>query len=121
MHRFGGYRPRNAWFRRRRYGLVASHRSIRGRLTASSVTVGVPVGAILEIRNLTKSYGSSAPAVDNVSLTVNKGEFLCIIGPSGCGKSTLLRMIGGFVEPTSGDIRLDGQTILKLPPYRRPV
>jgi len=79
------------------------------------------VGAILEIRNLTKSYGSSSPAVDNVTLTVNKGEFLCIIGPSGCGKSTLLRMIGGFVEPTSGDIRLDGQTILKLPPYRRPV
>jgi spermidine/putrescine ABC transporter ATP-binding subunit len=78
------------------------------------------VGPILDIENLTKSYGSTT-AVDNVSLTVNTGEFLCIIGPSGCGKSTLLRMIAGFIEPTSGDIRLDGQTILALPPYRRPV
>lgn len=79
-----------------------------------------PLTAILDIRDLTRSYGSIA-AVRGVSFSVRRGEFLCIIGPSGCGKTTLLRMIAGFVRPTSGEILLDGQSILDLPPYRRPV
>jgi spermidine/putrescine transport system ATP-binding protein len=74
----------------------------------------------VEIDNVTKDYGS-VRAVDRVSLQVRKGEFLCIIGPSGCGKTTLLRMIAGFVEPTSGDILVDGQSMITVPPYRRPV
>ena len=75
---------------------------------------------ILEMVRLRKSYGG-APAVRDVSFEVRRGEFLCIIGPSGCGKTTLLRMIAGFVEPSGGDILLDGQSILAEPPYRRPV
>jgi putative spermidine/putrescine transport system ATP-binding protein len=55
-----------------------------------------------------------------VNLTVNDGEFVCILGPSGCGKSTTLRMIGGFEEPTAGDVRIDGQSVVDIPPNRRP-
>jgi spermidine/putrescine transport system ATP-binding protein len=76
--------------------------------------------AILEIRELAKSYGE-IPAVREVSFDVRRGEFLCIIGSSGCGKTTLLRMIAGFIQPSSGDILLDGASILSTPPYRRPV
>jgi spermidine/putrescine ABC transporter ATP-binding subunit len=75
---------------------------------------------ILEIRGLSRTYGS-IPAVREVSFDVRRGEFLCIIGPSGCGKTTLLRMIAGFVQPSSGEILLDGATILGQPPYRRPI
>ena len=75
---------------------------------------------ILDITQLRKSYGSLT-AVDGVSFAVERGEFLCIIGPSGCGKTTLLRMIAGFIPPSSGDIRLDGQSIVAAAPHRRPV
>jgi len=76
--------------------------------------------AILEIADLTRSFGS-IPAVRGVSFDVRRGEFLCIIGPSGCGKTTLLRMIAGFMQPTSGDIRLDGVSLVGEPAYRRPI
>jgi putative spermidine/putrescine transport system ATP-binding protein len=77
--------------------------------------------ATLELIDLTKQFGSSnVAAVHNVNLSVGDGEFLCILGPSGCGKSTTLRMIGGFEEPTSGDVRIDGQSVVNLPPNRRP-
>jgi spermidine/putrescine transport system ATP-binding protein len=79
-----------------------------------------PLTSILEIRDLTRSYGA-IPAVRGLSFDVRRGEFLCIIGPSGCGKTTLLRMIAGFLQPTSGDILLDGTSLLSKPPYRRPV
>jgi len=75
---------------------------------------------ILEVTHLSKSYGSIT-AVEDTSLAVRRGEFLCIIGPSGCGKTTLLRAIAGFVDPSSGDILLDGKSILSLPPYQRPL
>ena len=75
---------------------------------------------ILEIVGLRKSFGSLT-AADDVSFAVERGEFLCIIGPSGCGKTTLLRMIAGFIPPSSGDIQLDGQSIVAAPPHRRPV
>jgi spermidine/putrescine transport system ATP-binding protein len=78
------------------------------------------LGPILEIVKLRKSYGST-PAVRDLSFQVRRGEFLCIIGPSGCGKTTLLRMIAGFIEPSSGEILLDGGSIVAQPPYRRPV
>ncbi len=78
------------------------------------------MSAILDIQRINKSYGA-IPAVRDVSFEVRRGEFLCIIGPSGCGKTTLLRMIAGFIQPTSGDILLDGATVLGQPPYRRPV
>lgn len=77
--------------------------------------------ATLELNGLTKQFGGNdVAAVHDVNLNVGDGEFLCILGPSGCGKSTTLRMIGGFEEPTSGDVRIDGQSVLDLPPNRRP-
>ena len=69
---------------------------------------------ILRIENLTKIYGSGdneVRALDGVSFSVDKGEFISIIGPSGSGKSTLLHMIGGVDRPTSGKIYMDGQDI----------
>lgn len=69
---------------------------------------------ILRIENLTKIYGSGegeVRALDGMSLSIEKGEFVSIIGPSGSGKSTLLHMIGGVDRPTSGKIYMDGQDI----------
>ncbi|WP_354070294.1 ABC transporter ATP-binding protein [Caulobacter sp. 1776] len=60
-------------------------------------------------------------AVDNVSLTINEGEFFSLLGPSGCGKTTLLRMLAGFETPTEGRILIDGQDIVNVPPNKRPV
>jgi spermidine/putrescine transport system ATP-binding protein len=60
-------------------------------------------------------------AVDHIDLEVNDGEFFSLLGPSGCGKTTTLRMIGGFEQPTSGKIELDGQDVTWLPPYQRNV
>ncbi len=74
----------------------------------------------LELDALTKRFGPH-PAVDAVTLTLEPGEFFCLLGPSGCGKSTLLRMIAGFEQPTSGLIRLGDRDITGLPPHRRPV
>jgi NitT/TauT family transport system ATP-binding protein len=62
--------------------------------------------------------GKSTPVLNDVNLDVAKGEFLCIVGPSGCGKSTLLSAIGGFLSPTSGEIRIDGEPV-KGPDPRR--
>jgi len=62
-----------------------------------------------------------ALAVDEVSLSVRKGEIFALLGSSGCGKSTLLRMLAGFETPTSGRILLGGQDVAGLPPYERPV
>ncbi|MFT5113794.1 MAG: spermidine/putrescine ABC transporter ATP-binding subunit [Parasphingorhabdus sp.] len=75
--------------------------------------------AIVELENLSKFYGQVA-AVHPLNLEVKSGEFLAILGPSGCGKTTLLRMIGGFVEPTSGVIKLAGEDVTSLGPDRRP-
>ena len=69
---------------------------------------------ILKIENLSKIYGTGENAVhalDNVSFSVEKGQFLAIIGPSGSGKSTLLHIIGGVDKPTSGKVYMDGQDV----------
>jgi len=78
------------------------------------------MASIIELERLCKSYGTLM-AVDDVSFSIEDGEFVTLLGPSGCGKSTLLRMIGGFEEPSSGSIRLDGQDVTWTPPYRRDV
>jgi putative spermidine/putrescine transport system ATP-binding protein len=72
----------------------------------------------LALHRLSKRYGAQA-AVDDVSLTVERGEFLTLLGPSGSGKTTLLMAIAGFVTPSAGEILLDGDPIGHLPPERR--
>lgn len=72
---------------------------------------------ILRVENLTKIYGkgdTAVTALDHVSFTVEKGEFIAIIGPSGSGKSTLLHMLGGVDTPSSGKVYIDGTDIYKL-------
>jgi putative spermidine/putrescine transport system ATP-binding protein len=73
----------------------------------------------LSIRQLTKRY-KTGEGVSDISLDVRKGELVTLLGPSGCGKTTVLRSIGGFLEPDSGDILIDGKSVLKLPPEKRP-
>ncbi len=75
---------------------------------------------MLELKNLSKSYGS-VKAVHDVSLTIGKGEFFCLLGPSGCGKTTILRMIAGFEKATGGQILLNGKDITTDPPNKRDV
>jgi putative spermidine/putrescine transport system ATP-binding protein len=72
----------------------------------------------LVLRRLSKRYGATA-AVDDVSLDIQRGEFLTLLGPSGSGKTTVLMSIAGFVEPSGGEILLDGTPIGHLPPERR--
>jgi putrescine transport system ATP-binding protein len=74
----------------------------------------------LHTQNLVKRFGDFT-AVNDVSLSVKKGEIFALLGSSGCGKSTLLRMLAGFEKPTAGSIILGGQDIAQLPPYERPI
>jgi spermidine/putrescine transport system ATP-binding protein len=70
--------------------------------------------------DVVKKFGETA-AVDHINLEVRDGEFFSLLGPSGCGKTTTLRMIGGFDQPTSGMIELQGEDVTWLAPYRRNV
>ena len=75
--------------------------------------------ADVELVGVTKAFGGSA-AVDDVSLAIRPGEFFSLLGPSGCGKTTTLRMIGGFEQPSRGEIWIKGAPMAGLPPNRRP-
>jgi spermidine/putrescine transport system ATP-binding protein len=78
----------------------------------------------VEARGATKIFGSGEEAVralDDVSVAIRENEFFTLLGPSGCGKTTLLRLIAGFELPSAGDILIAGESVVHLPPYRRPV
>jgi len=76
--------------------------------------------ADIEFVGVTKRFGDLA-AVDDVSLSVERGAFYTFLGPSGCGKTTSLRLIAGFEQPDAGDVQIGGQSVVGIPPYRRPV
>lgn len=75
-------------------------------------------GAEVCLRNLTKTYGSTA-VVDNISVTIRSGEFFTILGPSGSGKTTTMMMVAGFTYPNSGEILIGTRSVANLPPQNR--
>jgi spermidine/putrescine transport system ATP-binding protein len=82
----------------------------------------VPTGArgTVELTGVTKRFGTMV-AVDHLDLVVRPGEFLSLLGPSGCGKTTTLRMLAGFEQPDEGFIRISGEYVQGIPPYKRDV
>ena len=74
----------------------------------------------VELQGVTKRFGTMV-AVDKLDLVVKPGEFLSLLGPSGCGKTTTLRMLAGFEQPDEGFIRISGQYVQGIPPYKRDV
>ena len=74
---------------------------------------------LLELKSISKSFGPTA-VLEGIELAVRDGEFITILGPSGSGKTTILRMIGGFTQPSGGEILLEGRNITGLPINRRP-
>ncbi len=77
----------------------------------------------VELKNLTKTFvtnkNTQVKAVDNINLTIEPGEFVCLLGPSGCGKTTTLRMLAGFEIPTSGQIFIGDEDVANLTPDKR--
>jgi putative spermidine/putrescine transport system ATP-binding protein/spermidine/putrescine transport system ATP-binding protein len=76
---------------------------------------------IIRIEGVTKTFGSKVVAIQDVSLSINEGEFVTLLGPSGCGKTTILRMVAGFEMPDCGRIILGDEDVTDVPPYRRPL
>ncbi len=75
---------------------------------------------VISIDHVTKRFGAFV-AVDDANFEIRRGEFFSMLGPSGCGKTTTLRMIAGFEQPSDGAIRLEGEDVSRVPPYKRNV
>ena len=75
---------------------------------------------IIELKNISKNF-EDQQVLKGIDLNIYENEFLTLLGPSGCGKTTLLRIIGGFEEPSNGQLIFDGKDISKIPPYKREV
>ncbi|HEY2616205.1 MAG TPA: ATP-binding cassette domain-containing protein, partial [Acetobacteraceae bacterium] len=80
----------------------------------------VAARAGVELRAVGLNYKGVA-ALRGINLTIHDGEFFSLLGPSGCGKTSTLNVIGGFIEPASGDVLIQSRSVRHLPPYRRPV
>lgn len=76
------------------------------------------MSTIIQLNGVSKSFDEDK-VLDNINLTVQKGEFMTLLGPSGCGKTTTLRIIGGFETPDEGSVIFDGKDITNVPPYER--
>ncbi|OON99952.1 MAG: sugar ABC transporter ATP-binding protein, partial [Epulopiscium sp. Nele67-Bin004] len=74
---------------------------------------------MIEIQKLQKVYDNKYEALKSIDLTINNGELVCLLGPSGCGKTTILNIVAGLLDPTGGDIKFDGQSIVGLHPKDR--
>jgi spermidine/putrescine transport system ATP-binding protein len=74
----------------------------------------------IEFQGVSKAYGEVL-AVDRIDLEIPKGAFVSLLGPSGCGKTTSLRIMAGFEQPTTGEVRISGNSVVGVPAYRRPV
>src|SRR6266849_4863701 len=94
--------------------------AIRSTEGAADAAPSEHQGSGLDLINLTKEFTGGVVAVDDFNLHVDHGEYVVLLGPSGCGKTTTLRMIGGHEFPTQGDILLDGESLVSLPPHKRP-
>ena len=79
-----------------------------------------PGGNIIDIKHVSKWFGDKQ-VLDDVNLSIRKGEFVTILGPSGCGKTTLLRILSGFETASEGEILLEGADITQTPPHQRPM
>lgn len=80
--------------------------------------MGTADNTFLKINHIKKKFGKFT-ALDDINLTIEKGEFVCMLGPSGCGKTTLLRIIAGLEKPNEGQIFINGKDVTKLPPGKR--
>ena len=87
---------------------------------AASAAPSATEGTGLDLIDVRKVFPGGTVAVDDFDLHVDHGEYVVLLGPSGCGKTTTLRMIGGHEFPTSGQILLDGESLVDLPPHKRP-
>src|SRR6266508_85403 len=87
---------------------------------AANAASSAAKGSGLDLNGVSKVFPGGTLAVDDFNLHVDHGEYVVLLGPSGCGKTTTLRMIGGHEFPTSGDILLDGESLVSLPPHKRP-
>lgn len=75
---------------------------------------------IVDLKNISKTFDDTEVLKD-ISMYIRRNEFLTLLGPSGCGKTTLLRIIGGFEEPSEGEVLFEGENIINLPPYKRKI
>jgi spermidine/putrescine transport system ATP-binding protein len=99
---------------------ASGENSVTDSTAATAATVAMGSRGSVELENVTKRFGAMV-AVDGLNLSVKPGEFLSLLGPSGCGKTTTLRMLAGFEQPDEGIIRISGQPVQGIPPYKRDV
>src|ERR1700761_2649419 len=100
--------------------------TMRARLDADAVAGSLPrettppADFCVAIEGVSKRYGGMV-AVDDVSFTVRRGAFVTLLGPSASGKTTILRMIAGFIQPSTGEIYINGRPVAAVPPYKRSI